>query len=98
MVEDAVEVAPHVYRVIMENDRVRVLDTTMKPGDTTAMHSHPAVVAYAISGGKFKFTSPDGQSMEMEVPAGHAMYMDASEHATENVGTTEGHIILVELK
>ena len=98
MAEDAVKVAPHVYRVIMENDRVRVLDTTMKPGDTTAMHSHPAVVVDAISGGKFKFTSPDGQSMEMDVPAGQAMYMDASEHATENVGTTEGHVILVELK
>ena len=98
MAEDAVKVAPHVYRVIMENDRVRVLDTIMKPGGRTAMHSHPAVVPYAISAGKYKFTSPDGHSMEAELEAGQAMYLDAVDHSTENVGATEGHIILVELK
>jgi hypothetical protein len=27
MAEDAVKVAPHVYKVALENDRVRVLDT-----------------------------------------------------------------------
>ena len=43
--EDAVKVAPHVYKVALENDRVRVLETRMKPGDKTSMHSHPAVVA-----------------------------------------------------
>ena len=98
MSEDAVKVAPHVYKVVLENDRVRVLDTLMKSGDKTEMHSHPAVVAYPTTTGKYKFTGPDGQSMEIEVQPGQPMYMDASEHATENVGTTEAHVLLIELK
>ena len=98
MAGDAVKVVPHVYKVILENDRVRVLDTRMKAGDKTDMHSHPAVVAYPTTGGKYRFTSPDGQSMEIEVKAGEAMYMDAATHATENVGTTDGHVLLIELE
>ena len=35
MADDAVSVAPHVYKVLLENDRVRVLDSRMKPGETT---------------------------------------------------------------
>ena len=95
---DAVNIAPHVYKTIFENDRVRVLDTRMKPGDKTEMHGHPAVVAYAVRGGKFRFTAPTGESMEAELPDGGSMYMDATEHATENLGTTDAHIVLVELK
>ena len=98
MVDDAVKVAPHAYKVLEENDRVRVLEYRGTPGMKTDMHSHPAVVAISISGGKFKFTLPDGQSMEIELQGGQAMYMDASEHGIENAGTTEAHVILVELK
>ena len=98
MADDAVKVAPHVYKVLLENDRVRVLEARLRPGDKTEMHSHPAIVAYPTTGGKFKFTSPDGQSMEIEVEAGQPMYMDAADHATENVGTTDGAVILIELK
>ena len=98
MAEDAVKAAPNAYKVLLENDRVRVLDSRMKPGEKTAMHGHPALVACPVSDGKFKFTSPDGQSMEIEVKAGQPVYMDAVEHATENVGSAEGHVVLVELK
>ena len=98
MADDAVKVAPHAYKVVVENDKVRVLEYRGAPGVKTEMHSHPAVVAIAISGGKFKFSLPDGQTMEMELQQGHAMYMDASEHGTENIGSSESHVILVELK
>jgi hypothetical protein len=36
--------------------------------------------------------------MEIEIQPGQAMYMDATEHSTENVGSAEGLVILVELK
>ena len=98
MADDAVKVAPHAYKVVLENDRVRVLESRMKAGEKTAMHGHPALVAYAVADCKFKFTTPDGQSMEIGLKAGDSGYFDAVEHTTENVGTTEGLIILVELK
>ena len=98
MAGDAVQVAGDFYKVLVENDKVRVLEYRGAQGAKTAMHSHPAVVACPVTSGKFKFTDPDGHSMEIEISAGQAMYMDASSHATENVGNGDAHVILVELK
>jgi hypothetical protein len=62
------------------------------------MHTHPSQVAVAISDGKYRFTSPDGQSVEVELKAGQALYLDAVEHTTEIIGTSEAHVVLIELK
>ena len=98
MAEDAVKVAPHVYRVVFENERARVLDVRMKPGESTSIHSHPDYVVYLLSGGKVRFTSPSGESGEVELPAGASMWRKAEEHATENIGTTEIHALFFEPK
>ena len=98
MAEDAVKIAPHAYKVVLENDKVRVLESRMKPGDKTEMHGHPALIALAMGVGKFKFTTSDGNSMEVEVPPGVPMYFDAAEHTTENIGTTDPSVFLIELK
>ena len=52
MAEDAAKVASHVYKVVFENERARVLDVRMKPGESTTIHSHPDYVVYLLSGGK----------------------------------------------
>ena len=98
MPADAVTVAPHLYKVVLENDRVRVLEVRDMPGVKTEMHTHPSQVAVAISDGKYRFTSPDGQSMEVELKAGQAVYLDPVEHTTEIIGTSEAHVLLIELK
>lgn len=98
MADDAVAVAPHAYKVVLENDRVRVLESRMGPGDRTEMHSHPALVAVAMQGGKYRFTLGDGQTMEVDVPVGVPLYFDAVDHETENIGDTEGVVLLIELK
>jgi quercetin dioxygenase-like cupin family protein len=91
-------VASHVYKVVFENERARVLDVRMKPGESTTIHSHPDYVVYLLSGGKVKFTSPSGESAEVELPAGASMWRKAEEHATENIGTTEVHALFFEPK
>ncbi len=96
--KDAVTVAPHIYKVVLENDRVRALDARGKPGDKAEMHSHPASVVIAITDGKYRSTSPDGQTTEAEMKAGQAMYFDAGEVAIEFTGTGEARVVLVELK
>jgi mannose-6-phosphate isomerase-like protein (cupin superfamily) len=98
MAGDAIQVAPDKYKVIEENDRVRILEYRGGAGAKTEMHSHSDVVAIAVADIKVKFTSPDGQSFEAELKSGQAMFMPAHEHSTENVGGTEAHVILVELK
>ena len=95
---DAVTVAPDHYKVVEENDRVRILEFRGNLGDKTAMHSHPAVVAIALSVAEVRFTVPGGQAMEISLNPGQAMYMDAADHATEILSSSEAHVILVELK
>src|SRR5881396_170461 len=55
--QDPVKVAPKNFKVVLENDHVRVLDFHSKAGDKIPMHSHPGYVAYSITGsGKTTFT------------------------------------------
>jgi quercetin dioxygenase-like cupin family protein len=98
MAQEAAEAAPHVYKVLFENERVRLLDVRMKPGEESAQHSHPDYLLYALEGGKVKLTDAFGQSAEVDVPAGATMWREAEEHSALNVGTTELHALFVELK
>jgi quercetin dioxygenase-like cupin family protein len=98
MTEHAATVAPDVYKVVFENDRIRVLEARMPVGARTEMHSHPDYLVYALQDGKVKFTAPSGETGEVEIKAGDVMWREAEEHATDNVGQTEVHALFVEPK
>jgi quercetin dioxygenase-like cupin family protein len=98
MAQDAAKVAPHVYKVLFENERVRLLDVRMNPGEESAQHSHPNYLLHALQGGKVKLTDASGQSAEVDIQAGDTMWREAEEHSARNVGTTELHALFVELK
>ena len=94
---DAVTTNPELYRVILENDRVRVVEYLDAPGDATAPHSHPDSVMLTLSSFKRRLAS-GGSEREVELPAHKALWLDAQEHAGTNIGTTPTHTIFVELK
>jgi len=97
LAQDPVKVAPNNYKVLLENDQVRVLEFHSKAGEKIPMHSHRAYIAYSISGsGKTKFTSPDGKVTEREFQAGQATWNPAETHASESSG--EVRALLIELK
>ena len=97
MAEDAVKVAPDVYTVLFENEKVRLLEVKMEEGGRTEMHSHPDTLIYILSGGKVKFSDPSGEAVELETAAGETVWMEATEHATEHVSGAI-HAILIEPK
>jgi quercetin dioxygenase-like cupin family protein len=97
--QDPVKVAPKNFKVLLENESVRVLDFRSTGGQKIPMHSHPAYVSYSISGsGKTKFTSPDGKTTEQPNNAAGATWHDAETHASEYMGAGATHVLLVELK
>jgi quercetin dioxygenase-like cupin family protein len=98
MAKHAAEVAPNVYKVLFENDRVRLLEVRMAPGDESALHSHPDYLLYALSGGKVKLTAGSGEGGEVDIAAGDAMWREAEEHTALNTGTTEVVALFFELK
>lgn len=85
-------------KILLENDRVRVQEHYLKPGQTIGMHSHPDKVIYAINDWKVRETYPDGTSRVVEGKAGTAVWGTAKTHAVENIGTTEVRNIVIELK
>lgn len=94
--QDPVKVAPGMYKVRLENARVRVLEVTAKAGQKSAMHMHPDYVVYDIGDGKTRFTDAKGASVDAEMKAGEATWRGAETHASEAV--TDIHAILFELK
>lgn len=95
---DPAQVASNVYKLILENDRVRVFDVKFKPGAVAKMHGHPDHVVYIVSDSKLRLAMPDGTSKDFELKAGQALFMPAGPHETTNIGSAEGHTLVVELK
>lgn len=94
---DPVETNPNNYVVIFENDRVRVLEYTDSPGHVTTPHSHPDSVMYTLSSFQRRLVS-GGKQQDVQIEAGRSMWLSAQEHHGENIGTTDTHVIFVELK
>jgi quercetin dioxygenase-like cupin family protein len=96
--QDPVKLSPAMYKVLLENDQVRVLEFRAKPGQSEPIHSHPAMTVYNISGGRIRVTSADGKTEILQTKPGTAGWSAPIVHRYENVGTTETHEIIVELK
>ncbi len=98
MAQDPVPLYPNNYKVLLENDRVRVMEFTLRKGDTEDFHSHPAAVTYVLTPLKIKFTFPDGKTVIRETRAGDVLYGEAVTHSPLNIGDTDARGIIVEMK
>ena len=96
--QDPVKTSPQYYKVLLENDQVRVLEYRLKAGEKEPVHSHPAGVVYVLSGAKLKFSYPDDRTEERTAATGETIWRDPTTHAVENVGDTEAHAITIDLK
>jgi quercetin dioxygenase-like cupin family protein len=98
-IPDVLKSAAGAYRLLMENERVRVLDLRLGPGEIAPMHNHPDDhVVYVMNNARFRLAFANGQSGEFDLTAGQALWMEAGSHTTENIGTSEGHNLVVEVK
>jgi hypothetical protein len=86
-----------LYRVLFENERVRVLEYLDRPGDRTTPHRHPDSVMITLSGFRRRLVRGDAVR-EIELAAGTASWLAAQEHSGENIGSTDTRAVFVELK
>lgn len=96
--QDVMKVGADTHSVLLENDNVRVLKVSIKPGGKVPMHSHPHNVGYYLTDAKVQVTTPDGKSQEHELKAGTSVWNEAVTHAVVNTGSTELQEIQIELK
>jgi beta-alanine degradation protein BauB len=96
--DDAVKVAPDSYKVVLENDAVRVLEVRIKQGAKSEMHSHPRSVAICLNEQRLKFTFPNGKTEKADLKRGQTVWLEGLSHAVENVGNEDVSSVVVELK
>lgn len=97
MADDPVLTDPHLYSVLFENDRVRVLRYADEPGDRTHPHNHPDSVMVTLS--SFRRRLRHGQEhVDVELESGLVRWLDAQEHSGENIGESATSVIVIELK
>jgi len=97
MSTDPVITNPDFYRVLFENDRVRVLEYQDAPGDHTRPHRHPDSVMYTLTSFSRRLTT-NGRQVDVDLPAGQVRWLAAQEHSGENTGATVTHSLFIELK
>ena len=101
LAQDAPTVAPRSFRVVLENDRVRVLEYKSRPGFGVCgegMHSHPDHVTVSLTGAKLKVTTSDGKAMFEDIPAGTVFFAPAEVHSAEVIGGLGTRSYIIELK
>ena len=102
---DALSAAPENHRLLFENDSVRVLDTSIAPGQATPLHTHrwPAAL-YILSWSDFVRRDEQVKTVldSRTIPpimSGSALWSPPLKpHTLENIGTAELRVIAVELK
>ncbi len=98
MAQDPTKVDSKHYKVVFENDQVRVLRITYGPHEKSVMHEHPRGVAVFLTDQRVKFTFPDGTTEERMGKAGETSWGKGETHLPENLGGKPMELILVELK
>lgn len=99
--QDAVTADPRSFRVVLENDQVRVLEFRSGPGLSVCgqgMHYHPDRVTVSLTGAKVRVTGADGRPVIRDIPPGHVFFSPAETHSVENIGGSGARTYIVELK
>jgi len=96
---DAVKVDPKHYKVLLENEHVRVLRATYGPGETGAVHQHDLdrVVVF-LTDSELQVSGADGQKQTLRTKPGQVSWGTFAKHQEHNAGSGPFDVIAVELK
>ncbi len=95
---DAKQAASSGSKVLLENERVRVIERHIRAGIKTRMHSHPDTVMYSLKDSRTKYFYPDGSESVIELRAGDVIFKKAESHVAELLWPEESLDPMIELK
>ena len=88
-------------KVLLENDKVRVLEYRSKPSGGVCgvdRHSHPPHVTIVMDNARDRLIPEGGKPEEADLKAGDVSWSEGETHTDLNIGTTESRLIIVEIK
>jgi len=96
---DPVRVAPHIYELAFENERVRVLKKTIRNGETPPVHSHPDRVVVYLNPCAWLVEESDGSKSMESFKFGTPVWAPAESHGGETANVIQQCSVLeIELK
>jgi hypothetical protein len=98
--QDPAKVSPRSYKVLFENDRLRVLEYTAKPGLGVCgqgRHYHPAHLSIPLTDAKVKIVQA-GKTVFADGKEGQVFFAPEEWHSVENIGTNDTRAYMIELK
>ena len=103
---DALAAAPDHHTLLMENERVRMLETRIAPGDKTLVHTHCWLCVYHIMSWSdfIRYDDRgnvmlDSHQVEALATPPQVLWSEAlPPHALENIDPQEIYLVSVELK
>jgi beta-alanine degradation protein BauB len=96
---DFLKSTPDKTKILLENEYVRVIEYSLKPGERDSTHTHPPKTSYVISGGLLRIYPENGNPFDAEEITGSAAWSDkVGKHYAENIGKTTVTILLTEIK
>src|SRR5258708_30388804 len=88
--QDAAKTRPGAYRVVFENDRMRVLEFRSRPGMAlcgVGKHSHPAHLTVALSDARVRVTLQDGREVVATNKLCAVFWREPETHVAEHIGS-----------
>jgi hypothetical protein len=96
---DPLKVAADTHKLAFENAFVKVLEVHVPPGKIEPWHGHSRrVVVYLSDFNTRVTTEKGGKPVDTLRKRGLVRWSEPIVHQVENIGTTEGHVISIELK
>lgn len=83
-------------KVLLDNEWVKVTYIKDKPGDKRGTHTHKDSVVIALTDHRRKIIGKT--TNEVDVKAFNAMWFADVSHSEENIGTTDGELLIVDVK
>ena len=83
-------------KVLIDNEWVKVSHSKDRPGDKRGVHSHKDTLIYALSDHRRRVVGD--KTAEIEIRKGATMWFPNVIHSEENIGKTDGELLLVEVK
>ena len=96
--QDPVKTSPQYYKVLLENDRVRVTETSYKPGADSGMVQRSDRVVRALTDGTLEKITPDGKKEIIEWKTGQVRYGKKETYSQKNIGKTDLVLFVTNLK
>ncbi len=96
---DAVKASPDKFKIRLENEYVRVVEYSLRPGEKDVPHTHPPKTSYTIAGGRLRVYPENEKPFEVEEVTGTSEWSGKrGKHYVENIGNTTVTILLTEVK